>query len=344
MAPLIAQLRTRGNDIADVELARFNGKLSDLDAPQREAVEAMARGIVNKLLHEPTIRLKDAAGHARGDRLADSLRDLFDLDRAGARGDAVASSHAGVRWRCGRRSTWRRSSSEIDEVVVSTVGDRNTDVPIHSMGGKGVFVKEVQAAVLDGRADFAVHSGKDLPAVTPDGLVLVCVPARADARDASSAHRGRRCLPAHIATGSVRRRAQLAWHRPDLVFSELRGNIQTRLEKLESGGFDGVVMAAAAIDRLALDLSIPVDRLDPAIMLPQVAQGALAIECRADDTETISVLRAIQHADTRRVVDTERAFLHELGGDCDLPAGAHATLGTTASRSPACWRRWMAGS
>ena len=132
---------------------------------------------------------------------------------------------------------------------------------------------------------------------------------------------------AHIATGSVRRRAQLAWHRPDLVFSELRGNIQTRLEKLESGGFDGIVMAAAAIDRLALDLSIPVDRLDPAIMLPQVAQGALAIECRADDTETIAVLRAIQHADTRRVVDTERAFLHELGGDCDLPAGAHATLG-----------------
>ena len=217
---------------------------------------------------------------------------------------------------------------EIDEVVVSTVGDRNTDVPIHSMGGKGVFVKEVQAAVLDGRADFAVHSGKDLPAVTPDGLVLVCVPARADARDALVGASWASLPPgAHIATGSVRRRAQLAWHRPDLVFSELRGNIQTRLEKLESGGFDGIVMAAAAIDRLALDLSIPVDRLDPAIMLPQVAQGVLAIECRADDTETIAVLRAIQHADTRRVVDTERAFLHELGGDCDLPAGAHATLG-----------------
>ncbi len=217
---------------------------------------------------------------------------------------------------------------EIDEVVVSTIGDRNSDVPIHSMGGKGVFVKEVQAAVLDGRADFAVHSGKDLPAVTPDGLVLVCVPARADARDALVGASWASLPPgAHIATGSVRRRAQLAWHRPDLVFSELRGNIQTRLEKLESGGFDAIVMAAAAIDRLELDLSTPVDRLDPAIMLPQVAQGALAIECRADDTETIAVLRAIQHADTRRVVDTERAFLNELGGDCDLPAGAHATLG-----------------
>ena len=217
---------------------------------------------------------------------------------------------------------------EIDEVIVSTVGDRNTDVPIHSMGGKGVFVKEVQAAVLDGRADFAVHSGKDLPAVTPDGLVLVCVPARADARDALVGAFWASLPPgAHIATGSVRRRAQLAWHRPDLIFSELRGNIQTRLEKLESGGFDAIVMAAAAIDRLELDLSTPVDRLDPSIMLPQVAQGALAIECRADDTETIAVLRAIQHVDTRRVVDAERAFLHELDGDCDLPAGAHATLG-----------------
>ncbi|MEO0495023.1 MAG: hydroxymethylbilane synthase [Actinomycetota bacterium] len=216
----------------------------------------------------------------------------------------------------------------VDEVVVSTVGDRNTDVPIHSMGGKGVFVKEVQAAVLDGRADFAVHSGKDLPALTPDGLVLASVPVRADARDALIGSTWD-TLPtgARVATGSVRRRAQLAWHRPDLVFSELRGNIATRLEKLTSGGFDAIVMAAAALDRLELDLdTTPVDRLDPSVMLPQVAQGALAIECRTDDTDTIEALAAIQDAETRRVVDTERAFLDELGGDCDLPAGAHAVL------------------
>ena len=219
---------------------------------------------------------------------------------------------------------------EVDEVVVSTVGDRNTDVPIHSMGGKGVFVKEVQAAVLDGRADFAVHSGKDLPAVTPDGLVLVCVPARADARDALvGASWGSLPPGAHIATGSVRRRAQLAWHRPDLVFSELRGNIQTRLEKLESGGFDAIVMAAAAIDRLALDLSIPVDRLDPAIMLPQVAQGALAVECRADETDLRARLVGIQDPVARAALDAERGYLAELGGDCDLPAGAHATVDET---------------
>ena len=220
-------------------------------------------------------------------------------------------------------------SRSVDEVVVSTVGDRKFDVPIHTMGGKGVFVKEVQAAVLDGRADFAVHSGKDLPAETPDGLVLVAVPARADARDAlvGSAWAD---LPtgARVATGSVRRRAQLAWHRTDLVFSELRGNIQTRIGKLESGGFDAIVMAAAAIDRLELSLEVTVDRLDPAVMVPQVAQGALAIECRSDDADTIATLAGIEDADTRRVVDAERAFLSELGGDCDLPAGAHAV--TTA--------------
>lgn len=216
---------------------------------------------------------------------------------------------------------------DIEEVVVSTVGDRNTDVPIHSMGGKGVFVKEVQAALLDGRADLAVHSGKDLPAATPPGLVLAAVPTRADARDALIGSTWD-SLPvgARVATGSVRRRAQLAWHRPDLVFSELRGNIQTRLAKLESGGFDAIVMAAAALDRLELALETPADRLDPSIMVPQVAQGALAIECRADDTATIDRIRSIEDPATRRVFDAERGFLDELGGDCDLPAGAHAVL------------------
>lgn len=216
---------------------------------------------------------------------------------------------------------------DIEEVVVSTVGDRNTDVPIHSMGGKGVFVKEVQAALLDGRADLAVHSGKDLPAATPPGLVLAAVPTRADARDALIGSTWD-ALPigARIATGSVRRRAQLAWHRPDLVFSELRGNIQTRLAKLESGGFDAIVMAAAALDRLELAIDTPLERLDPSIMVPQVAQGALAIECRADDTTTMERIRTIQDPATRRVFDAERAFLDELGGDCDLPAGAHAVL------------------
>ncbi len=212
----------------------------------------------------------------------------------------------------------------IDEVVVSTVGDRRTDVPIHSMGGKGVFVKEVQAAVLDGRADFAVHSGKDLPADTPDGLILAAVPLRADPRDCLIGSTWDELAPgAHIATGSVRRRSQLAWHRPDLTFSELRGNIATRLGK--AADFDAIVMAAAAIDRLDVDPGV-VDRLDPSVMVPQVAQGALAIECRVDDEATIAALATIQDPSSRRVIDGERAFLSELGGDCDLPAGAHGVL------------------
>ena len=239
--------------------------------------------------------------------------------RAATRGSALAL------WQT--RHVAALLGDDLEEVVVSTVGDRNTDVPIHTMGGKGVFVKEVQAALLDGRADIAVHSGKDLPAITPPELTLVAVPARADARDALiGSSWDDPPTGAKVATGSVRRRAQLAWHRPDLVFSELRGNIQTRLEKLESGGFDAIVMAAAALDRLELSLDTPVERLDPSIMVPQVAQGALAIECRADDQPTIDRLLTIQDAATRRVFDAERAFLDELGGDCDLPAGAHAVL------------------
>lgn len=214
----------------------------------------------------------------------------------------------------------------VEPVVVETVADARLDIPIWEMGGKGVFVKEVQAAVLDGRADLAVHSGKDLPALTPDALVLAAVPERADPRDVlvGSTLDG---LPAGavVATGSVRRRAQLAWARPDLTFSGLRGNIATRLAK--SADFDAIVMAAAALERLELDLADRVvEVLEPAVMLPQVAQGALAVECRTDDGPTRELLAAIEHGPSRWAVDAERAFLAELGGDCDLPAGAHAVV------------------
>lgn len=212
----------------------------------------------------------------------------------------------------------------VEEVTVSTVGDRRLDVPIHEMGGKGVFAKEVQQAVLDGRADIAVHSGKDLPALTPAGLVIAAVPERADPRDVLVGARLTE-LPtgALIGTGSVRRRAQLAWLRPDLRFGELRGNIATRLER--AVGFDAIVMAKAALDRLEVEPPV-VDPVPVDLMVPQVAQGALVVECREDDHETLALLRAIEHAPTRTVVDAERAFLVELGGDCDLPAGAHGVL------------------
>jgi hydroxymethylbilane synthase len=215
-------------------------------------------------------------------------------------------------------------------VIVETIADRRLDISIESMGGKGVFVKEVQEAVLDGRADLAVHSAKDLPAVGVDGLVLASITERADPRDVLVGARYE-SLPigAHVATGAQRRRAQLAFHRPDLRFSELRGNIATRLAK--AAAFDAIVMAKAALDRLEPELrasgNMPeiVDVLDPAVMTPQVGQGALAVECRAGD-DVIRRLVAIEHAPSRRAVDAERAFLAELGGDCNLPAGAYATL------------------
>lgn len=220
----------------------------------------------------------------------------------------------------------------VELVPVDTEGDRRLDVPISTFGGKGVFAKEVQAAVLDGRADFAVHSAKDLPAVTVEGLVLAAVPERGDARDALVGKRLDALAPgATVATGSQRRRVQLAAERPDLVFTELRGNMATRLSKVPVGG--SIVAAAVALERLGLGEHVSeilgVDR-----MVPQVGQGALAVECRADDGATRALLAAIEHVPSRRRVDAERAFLAELGGDCDLPAGAHATIEPGATGHP----------
>jgi hydroxymethylbilane synthase len=209
-------------------------------------------------------------------------------------------------------------------VIVSTRGDERRDVEIHRLGGTGVFVKEVEYAVLDGRADIAVHSAKDLPSTTDTGLALAAIPERGDPRDALVGC-SLDALPtaALVATGSVRRRAQLAALRPDLQFTGLRGNLDTRIAK--AAEVDAVVVAACALDRLGrLDEAAVV--LDTRVMLPQVAQGALAVECRDDDAETIATLRAIDDPDAHRCVVAERAFLAELGGGCDLPVGAHARI------------------
>jgi hydroxymethylbilane synthase len=210
-------------------------------------------------------------------------------------------------------------------VIVSTTGDERTDVPIHSVGGTGIFVKEVQQAVLDGRADLAVHSAKDLPASdSPTGIVLAAVPERADPRDALvGSTLENLAAGARVATGSVRRRAQLAAQRPDLTFAELRGNIATRLER--AADFDAIVVAAAALTRLGLDDRAD-ELLEPSVVLPQVGQGALAVECRTDDDETLARVIAIDDARAHRAVDAERAYLAELGGGCDLPCGALAAI------------------
>ena len=214
---------------------------------------------------------------------------------------------------------------DVELVLVSTTGDERTDVPIWTIGGTGVFVKEVQQAVLDGRADLAVHSAKDLPSETAAGLVLAAVPERADPRDALVGARLDE-IPAggRIGTGSVRRQAQLAAARPDLRFESLRGNIETRIAK--AADLDAVVVAAAALERLGLG-SRAAEVLDPAVMLPQVAQGALAVECRTDDAATRARLAALDDPVAHRAVAAERAFLRTLGGGCDLPCGALAEVG-----------------
>jgi len=234
--------------------------------------------------------------------------------RVATRGSALA------RWQAERIVELLGVDAEY--VIVSTKGDERRDVPIHAMGGTGVFVKDVEQAVLDGAADVAVHSAKDLPSGDTPGLVLAALPERGDPRDALVG-RALNDIPTGgcVGTGSVRRRAQLAALRPDLGFGELRGNIPTRLEK--AARFDAVVLAAAALDRLELADQIA-ERADPAVLLPQVAQGALAVQCRTGDDETQELLAAVDHAGVRAAVTAERAYLAELGGGCNLPCGALA--------------------
>lgn len=241
--------------------------------------------------------------------------------RAATRGSALA------RWQTDHVAALLRAvdpSIEVESVIVSTSGDRQLTTPIAELGGKGVFVKEVQAAVLDGRADIAVHSAKDMPSSVPDGLVLAGVPARGDVRDAVvGAPLDSLPSGATVGTGAPRRRAQLAAHRPDLVFGEIRGNIATRLSK--ASDFDAIVLAVAGLERLDLADQIA-ERIPTEVMVPQAGQGALAIECRDGDAALLSALAAIEDPDTRLAVDAERSFLATLGGDCRMPAGAFAVV------------------
>jgi hydroxymethylbilane synthase len=209
-------------------------------------------------------------------------------------------------------------------VIVETIGDRDKATSLSQLGGTGIFTKEVQAALLDGRADVAVHSAKDLPsnpALATPGLVIGAVPARADVRDALVGSALAELPPGGVvATGSARRRALLADLRPDLTFDDLRGNIDTRLARASAS--TAVVVAHAALVRLGLT-ERAAEVLDPAVMVPQVGQGALALEVRAGEE---SIVATLEDADSRRAVDAERTWLATIGGGCDLPVGAHATV------------------
>lgn len=210
-------------------------------------------------------------------------------------------------------------------VPVDTHGDRHGDSPLDEMGGMGVFALEVQRALLDGVADVAVHSAKDLPSATPAGLALVCVPERLDSADALVGRSLAGLGPgATVATGSPRRRALLLERRPDLRIVTLRGNMATRLAVAGRDGVDAVVAAVAALERLD-EGDLVSERLDPSWFVPQVGQGALALETRRDDDDVRAALAAINDDAAFEGVIAERAFLRELGAGCSIPAGANAT-------------------
>ncbi|MFB3829961.1 MAG: hydroxymethylbilane synthase [Bryobacteraceae bacterium] len=207
--------------------------------------------------------------------------------------------------------------------IVKTTGDRITDAPLPQIGGKGLFTKEIEEALLDGRGDVAVHSLKDLPTALPPGLVLAATPVREDARDAilgmklADLPRG-----ARVGTSSPRRAAQLRAVRPDLVIDSLRGNLDTRLRKLAEGQYGAIVLALAGLKRMGWTDRVA-EVLDPEIMCPAVGQGALGIETREDGRRLVAFL---DHAPTRAAVAAERAMLEALGGGCQLPMGAYARL------------------
>lgn len=212
---------------------------------------------------------------------------------------------------------------------IQTSGDKIVDVPLAKIGGKGLFVKEIEEALLAGDIDLAVHSMKDVPAQLPKGLEILCVPPREDPRDALISRNGVRFadLPrgARIGTSSLRRQSQLLHARPDLRIAMLRGNLDTRLKKLKDGQFEAIVLAAAGLRRLGWAHEIT-EYLDPSLCLPAIGQGALGIEGRSDDDFVRSILHRLNDEATQTTVTAERALLHRLEGGCQVPIGAHATL------------------
>lgn len=245
--------------------------------------------------------------------------------RLATRGSALALAQSRLVVE-GLQAAWPELRVEL--VTVVTEGDRRRDVPAASLGGKGIFTAAVQQAVLDGRADLAVHSAKDLPAAQVPGLVLAAVPRRADPRDVLV---GRSRLTglddlgpgARVGTGSPRRVALLHWLRPDLELVPIRGNVDSRFRRVHGGELDAVVLAAAGLRRLGLagEAAVP---LDPEAFIPAPGQGTLAVEAREDDTRALGLLSALTHRPSRVALRAERSFLRRLGGSCTLPAGALA--------------------
>ncbi|MCH7335376.1 hydroxymethylbilane synthase [Acinetobacter sp. NIPH 2699] len=223
----------------------------------------------------------------------------------------------------------------VELVKFVTQGDKILDTPLAKIGGKGLFVKELEAALLDGRADLAVHSMKDVPMHLPQGLTLAVICEREDPLDAfvSNQYQHFDELPqgAKVGTSSLRRKCQILQQRPDLEIIDLRGNVGTRLSKLDDGLYDAIILASAGLKRLGL-----ADRirhcLTPVVSLPAVGQGALGLECRADDAELLKLIQPLQHEETSICVRAERAFNAYLEGGCQVPIAGYATLANNQLR------------
>lgn len=234
------------------------------------------------------------------------------------------------------QSTWVKNQIEqahpgtrVELVKITTKGDRILDVPLAKVGGKGLFVKEIEEALMDGRVDLAVHSLKDMPADIPAGLCIGPIPERENPHDVLISKSG---LPlaqlpngARIGTSSLRRAAQLFHQRPDITILPLRGNLDTRIRKLETEDIDAIVLAAAGLKRLNLGNKIT-EYLDSSIMLPAAGQGALCMELRKDDARTAAAVAGLNHPETQAVVRGERAFLNRLEGGCQVPIAAHGNI------------------
>lgn len=218
---------------------------------------------------------------------------------------------------------------EVTLKKIVTKGDRILDVPLAQIGGKGLFTKEIEEELLDGTVDLAVHSLKDMPTVLPEGLCLTVITSRANVGDAfvSNKYNSFAELPqgAVLGTSSLRRRAQLLAARPDLKIVDLRGNVDTRLRKLDEGNMDAIILAAAGLQRLGHGDRIK-EIISTSVCLPAVGQGALAIECRTDNTEVREMLAFLNDKATKQATDAERAFLGLVEGGCQVPIGVHAEV------------------
>jgi len=245
--------------------------------------------------------------------------------RIGSRGSILA------RWQAEfvRKQLFQVSGVEAEVIIIKTAGDKMQQAPLTQIGGKGIFIKELEEALLEETVDLAVHSVKDIPTETPSRLHFPAVCRRDDVRDCLVSHKGDTLgtlkQGARVGTSSLRRQAQLRHHRPDLDIRELRGNVDTRLRKVESGEYDAIMLSKAGLDRLGWSQKIT-EALSPEVFLPAVGQGAIAIESRLKDTEATEILGKLDDDESRTAIIAERALLAALQGGCQVPLGAWARM------------------